>query len=168
MLARVLLIITGYLAASAAAGLAFALKLAVVVALGAAAAPAKGSGISFEFFGIVATLAGVTAAKLALLPSLAVIAFAELTRTRSPWFYIAAAACAGALGWSALRLHRQLTGMIYEPLTSNPEAWTIFAVGVFIIPGAAAGFTYWLIAGRGAGGEPNPRASELQQKLPDG
>ena len=103
----------------------------------------------------VAFLLGIYVAILAFVPALAVVAYAERARVRSPLFYMAAGAVIGvgtyALYWLVLFLSVPAGTAANELVAAACSSKTFLgALGLFGIPGLVAGLVYWLIAGRHA------------------
>ncbi|WP_072370183.1 hypothetical protein [Hyphomicrobium sp. NDB2Meth4] len=93
--------------------------------------------------GILALLAATHSALFAFPFALILIGIAELTRVRSLLYYVLAA--------TTIALGGLLAIFLYE-VPGQPSILNDYAVAAFATVGILSGFTYWLFAGRGAGG----------------
>lgn len=93
--------------------------------------------------GILALLAATHSAIFALPFALLVAAVAELRRIRS-WLYYALAGAVISLGG--------LAAVYLNEVTGQPSILNDYALIAFVTVGLLAGLTYWLFAGRCAGG----------------
>jgi hypothetical protein len=89
----------------------------------------------------VAIFAVIAAMTLSIVPTLIIVALAEGFSWRSPWLYVAPAAV--------------LTGLVYFTLSPRTifglDGIAAIELALFMLAGAAAGLTYWAVAGRKAG-----------------
>jgi len=106
----------------------------------------------------------------ALLPALPVIVHTERKRIRALPYYLIAGALTGTLSLAlalafffAPALSAWLTGTLPSSAAQGRPGAALMILGwalMFVPPGLGAGFTYWLIAGRTAGG--NAEVAETQ------
>jgi hypothetical protein len=68
----------------------------------------------------------------------------------------------GWLYYAAAGLAIAISGLLVQYAGEGPERtiWNTFALQAFLATGLAGGLTYWLMAGRRAGGEPDEEAPE--------
>jgi type III secretory pathway component EscS len=149
MLARISF---GYVLGTVAAALVVGLNLALMKALGQGLRDNASDIASMLLF--VAIYATLFIGAAALLPSVPLIVYAERNRLRSLRFYLAASVGAGIVGFELLAV-----GFGEFPIFSSLKALEAHAVQLLIfvvLPGLAAGWVYWGIAGREAGDTSRP------------
>ncbi len=108
--------------------------------------------------GILALLAATHSALFAFPFALILIGIAELTRVRSLLYYVLAA--------TTIALGGLLAIFLYE-VPGQPSILNDYAVAAFATVGVLSGFTYWLFAGRGAGGRRGGTAPAATTPEPD-
>jgi hypothetical protein len=133
---RALILVAAYLAASAVAGFIFVSDIYLSSSPRVPRFPVE-----------LALFASAGVAAVAWMPAVPLIIYGESKPERSMWFYAAAGLFCG-LFWGgtlfAVQIFRDIdVGLLQVMLRS------------FTLPGAVAGLTYWLVAGRTAGG-PRP------------
>jgi MFS family permease len=93
--------------------------------------------------GVLALLAATHSAIFAFPFALIAIGIGELWRVRS-WLYYVLVAVAISVGG--------LASVYLNEVPGQPSIFNNYALGAFLTVGIAAGFAYWLVAGRCAGG----------------
>lgn len=100
--------------------------------------------------GVLSLLAATHAAIFAAAFALIAAGIGEWMRVRALAYYVATGAIIAALGFSA---------QLASEVAGQPTIFNNYAIAAFITSGALAGFIYWLVAGRYAGGRnPSDRA----------
>lgn len=165
---RIVVIAGGYVVACLTSAILLLGSAAIVSQLtrdagGFPSSPGTRSGLEelAASFSIVLSL-GATIGLFALLPVLPVIAHTERKQIRALPYYLVAGAVTGIVSFAlflavlfAPALWAWLTGTLPgSAAQTRPGAMQIVLAWflMFILPGVGAGFTYWLIAGRNAGG----------------
>lgn len=93
--------------------------------------------------GMLSLLAATHAAIFSAAFTLIAAGIGEWMRVRAPAYYIATGAVIGALGLSA---------QYASEVAGQPSIFNNYAIAAFVTSGALAGFVYWLVSGRYAGG----------------
>ncbi|NJO32114.1 MAG: hypothetical protein HC869_02305 [Rhodospirillales bacterium] len=171
---RAIIIAGGYVVACLAAALLLLFSTAVFSHLtrdpgGIPSITRSGLEQFASSFSIVLSL-GSAIGLFALLPALPVIVHTERKRIRSLPYYLIAGALTGIVSLAlalalffAPTLSAWLTGTLPSSAAQGRSGAALMILGwalMFVPPGLGAGFTYWLIAGRTAGG--NAAAAEAQ------
>lgn len=100
--------------------------------------------------GVLSLLAATHAAIFAAAFALIAAGIGEWMRVHALAYYVATGAIIAALGFSA---------QLASEVAGQPTIFNNYAIAAFITSGALAGFVYWLVAGRYAGGRnPSDRA----------
>lgn len=147
---RLLVLATGYIAAS---GVAAAIMVMALLVFSTSPGPvALDLGLVRITFMMTAFVTGLVAV-LALLPFAIAMAYAERHAISAPGWYMAAGAVAGGV---ALGLHLAIAAIRDGGSMSAPgdhDVTVVFVVMalVVLIAGMSAGLTVWLIAGRYTG-----------------
>jgi hypothetical protein len=148
---RLLVVVSAYIAASTAAAAVAVIASRLFLIPGQSAPDGIAERIS-DFLCSLFFLAGVIGI-IALLPAGLMIALAERRRIRNAWFYATAGAltalCPLALDL-AIVLLGTLRGVKGGPFAGRSGGYQPLLLAILI--GLVAGLTYWLIAGRSAGG----------------
>lgn len=140
-------VLFGFAAACLVAGIATVAFVVSPVAL--ANLPAEAQPEQLTNAGILALLAATHSALFAFPFALILVAVAELTRVRSLLYYLLAATTISLGGLLAIFL---------SEVPGQPSILNDYAVAAFATVGVLSGFTYWLFAGRGAGGRRSRQA----------
>jgi hypothetical protein len=165
---RIVVIAGGYVAACMIAAILLLISVAIFSQLtrdpaSISSSPVTTSGLEqlASSFTIVLSLsAGIGV--FALIPALPVIARTERKQVRSLIYYLIAGALTGIVSFAlylallfAPAWWAWLTGTLPSSAAqSRPGAIQMVLAwfSIFVLPGLGAGFTYWLVAGRKAGG----------------
>lgn len=145
MIGSLLRVLFGYLLACLAAGItqvSFALTPQGMI--GAGDGPMTGA---IEWILLTATHAAVFSAPFALVAA----AIGEWLSSRSALYYVVVGVVVAMIGFLA-----QYQG----ETTGDPTIANSYATLAYVTTGVVAGFTYWLLAGRGAGEDPITNGSE--------
>jgi len=145
MAGRVIRILFGFVIACLAAGLMLSLFF-----MSPGSFIGVGSEVVLERLGNAAVLALAAATVIAPFSAplaIVAIAVAEWRRLRQPGYYLLVGLAIAAIGFIV-----QQSGEI----SGQPTIVNAYAGGAFVATGIAAGFAYWLFAGRRAGGGVRP------------
>jgi len=143
LLRRCLVIFLAFLAASLAASIVIAIGVSIVVLI------TQGSQLEAGLVGAAAGTVPVMVpfvAITALLPTVIVVTFAEVRRSRSFWFYLIGGVAIAIVSLLEFAFFIFLAGLVkgpYRPINASTL--------IFLIAGVAAGLVYWALAGRDAG-----------------
>jgi hypothetical protein len=166
---RAVVIAGAYVVACLAAALLLLVSTAIFSQLtrdpgSLSSSPATRSGLEqlASSFSIILSL-GSAIGLFALLPTLPVIMHTERKRIRSLTYYLIAGALTGIVSLAlalallfAPALSAWLSGTLPSGATQGRPGAALMILGwalMFVPPGIGAGFTYWLVAGRTAGGD---------------